>query len=598
MTDTMKNKIKIIITVIIIGLFIWFLIISPMITFHRNEKLVEEAARRYYDLYSNELPTGERVRTLKLSTLYHKSFMKKDIFIPHTKKTCSTEESWVKVRRENGEYKYYTYLKCGVLNSMVDHKGPEIRLQGDMEIVVDKGNEYKELGIKSVVDNKDGKMKKSDVIIKGKVDTSKVGTYEIKYTAVDSMSNKTTVVRVVNVVQRLSTTVKKETGKNNYYVGEDPDNYIYFSNMLFRIIGMNGDNVKIVADKDIANVNYNGIDEWFEYYDKHLTDKAKKLIVESKYCNMKLTDTTLDTTQCNSYTEKKKYGLLSIDDLNKSVADNTISYLMRSTITWTANSKDGKNAYTVRDFFYDRDGNYMAFEKAHNLGVRPVITIKGDLLISSGSGTKNKPYKLKDYIKPKKNVDLNTRLTGEYIKYGGSLWRIVEVNTDGTTKVISEQSLKDGDDYIEASYAEDLTGNLTYNPNQKGNVGYIVNNRAAEFIDTRYFVNKEITVPIYKGEPKYNKEVKAEKHKVKIYSPNMYEMFSATTDDPSIYSYGFVNSTISDTENPGMSEIGAVMYGGASTFYTYGIRPVANFDKSIVINSGKGTQNNPYIVKK
>ena len=49
MSETMKNKMKIAITVAIVGLFIWFLIVSPMITFHKNEKEVERAAKRYFD---------------------------------------------------------------------------------------------------------------------------------------------------------------------------------------------------------------------------------------------------------------------------------------------------------------------------------------------------------------------------------------------------------------------------------------------------------------------------------------------------------------------------------------------------------------------
>ena len=96
MSETMKNRMKIAITVAIVGLFIWFLIVSPMITFHKNEKEVERAAKRYFDLYSNELPVGERVKTVSLETLYSKSFMEKDIFIPYTKKTCSITNSWVR----------------------------------------------------------------------------------------------------------------------------------------------------------------------------------------------------------------------------------------------------------------------------------------------------------------------------------------------------------------------------------------------------------------------------------------------------------------------------------------------------------------------
>ena len=598
MSEPLKNKIKFVSTIIIIGLFVWFLIISPMITFHNNEKMVKEAAERYFELYSNELPTGERVKTVEVSTLYHKSFMKGDIFVPYTKKTCSTKESWVKVRRENNEYKYYVYLKCGVLSSAVDHKGPEINLNGDMEVTIGRDDKYKDPGVKSVIDNADGKMNVKSVTKKGSVDTSKVGDYEIEYTAYDKLRNKTTVTRVVHVVQQLDTTVKKATGKVDYYVGEEPNNYVYFSNMVFRIIGMNGKNVKIVADKDIANVNYDGINEWFDYYEKHLTDSAKKLIIKEKYCNQKLTDTTLDTTQCSQYGDKSMFGILSVDEINRATTQDGGNYLMQNTLTWVANPKDDKNAYVNRRYFFDSDNLFMAFEKVHNFGVRPVITIKGDTLISIGDGTAEDPYVLSDYIKPKKNVELNTRYSGEYFTYSGMLWRIVEAEKDGTTKAIAEQSLYDNGKLITTFYDTDSTGNVTYNPKQKGNVGYFINNRSSEFIDTSYFVNHEIVVPIYKGEPNYNKEIKTKKYDVKVISPNMYEMFSATTDDSSISSYWFINSTESDLENPGMSEIGAVMYGDASTYYNYGIRPVAYFNKNVVINSGKGTKNVPYIIKK
>ena len=66
--------IKIAITIVIIGLFTWFLILSPMLIFKRNENKIKNAAIRYFELHQNELPTGKKVKTLSLQTLYHKSF--------------------------------------------------------------------------------------------------------------------------------------------------------------------------------------------------------------------------------------------------------------------------------------------------------------------------------------------------------------------------------------------------------------------------------------------------------------------------------------------------------------------------------------------
>ena len=287
MNKALKSKIKLLVVIAIAGAFVWVFILSPMITFKSNEKKLEDAAKRYYELNSNLLPTGERVGTVTLSTLYKKSFIDKDLFIPLTKKTCSVTNSWVKVRKENNEYKYYTYLECGVMNSTIDHKGPTIKLNGSDNITLGVGEEYKDPGVKSVSDNKDGKMKNSDVTIKGSVDTSKVGTFDIKYIANDDLNNTTTVIRHVEVVQKLNGLVKKNTGKDVYYYkGGNPNNYVYFSNMLFRIVGLEGNNVKIVADKDIANVNYDGIDKWFDYYEDNLTDNAKKYIKTSKFCEM------------------------------------------------------------------------------------------------------------------------------------------------------------------------------------------------------------------------------------------------------------------------------------------------------------------------
>ena len=155
----MNKKVKsTIVFIVIIALIIaggWFLVLKPLVTFNQYEKQFEEAARRYYDLNRNALPTGTRVATIDMQTLYNKAYLKEDLYVPFTNKPCSIKESWVKVKRVNGEYKYYTYLKCGVLESKIDNKGPEIELNGEETITLNIGEEYKEPGVKKVKDNID-----------------------------------------------------------------------------------------------------------------------------------------------------------------------------------------------------------------------------------------------------------------------------------------------------------------------------------------------------------------------------------------------------------------------------------------------------------
>ena len=136
------KQIRLVVTLIIIGLFIWFLVLSPYITFKKNENTMLEAAKRYYELNSDKLPTGTRMSTVDLQTLARESYIKEDFYVPFSKKPCSITKSWVKVKHTNSGYKYYTYLQCGVLKSTTDHTGPVITLNGSNEITINKGDTY------------------------------------------------------------------------------------------------------------------------------------------------------------------------------------------------------------------------------------------------------------------------------------------------------------------------------------------------------------------------------------------------------------------------------------------------------------------------
>ena len=76
-----SNKLKLIIVLAVICCLGWFCIVSPYLSFLSNEKKLREAVERYFELNPNELPTGERIKTLTLNTLYHKSYLKDCLFL-------------------------------------------------------------------------------------------------------------------------------------------------------------------------------------------------------------------------------------------------------------------------------------------------------------------------------------------------------------------------------------------------------------------------------------------------------------------------------------------------------------------------------------
>lgn len=594
----MKNKLRLIrltITVVIVGLFVWFLVLSPYITFKQNENAMVKAAKRYYEINLDKLPTGTRISTVTLQTLSRESYIDKDFYVPFSKEPCSITESWVKVKHTDSGYKYYAYLECGVLKSTTDHKGPTITLNGKDEITINKDEKYEEPGVKKVVDNTDGKMDVKDVTIdSSKVDTSKVGTYKVTYTALDSFKNKTEKVRTVKVVQELEHTIKKDTNNTGVYTGEVENNYIRFSGNLFRIVSVENGNVKIVSAEDVSNVNYSGLDQWLEYYYDHLADSSKEYIVKTKYCNDKVTDTT--TKKCSSYTKEKDVYILSVEDVNNSVDTNAgESYLYSSTIVWLANTKTDKESWATRSVFFGTSDKYSSFSKNYNLGIRPVITIKGSNLITSGTGTENDPYQIDDMKTGKPDENLNTRYSGEYIEYSNMLWRIVEVEKSGAIKVISNSNVPiAGEKRI--SYDSSIT-NRIYNPNQKGNVGYVINQKVVDTIDEKYFDKTEIEVPIYKKLAKYNKETTTKKYKVKFHAPDMYDLYTAQNNSL-LSGYWLLNSSQSQDVVYMISPIGAVYNTGVPDSNTAGIRVIGYLNKNCKIVSGKGTEERPYKIAK
>lgn len=597
MNKEMLKKIKLVITAVLALVFVWFLIVSPMITFYNNEGRLRDAAKRYFELNSSELPTGEKVKTVTLKTLYHKSFIKNDLYIPYTKKTCSIENSWVKVQRVNGEYKYYTYLECGVLSSTVDHKGPVITLNGDSSITIGKGEEYKEAGVKSVVDNKDGKMNVKDVTIKGEVDTSKIGTYKITYTAFDKFSNKSVVTREVKVVQRLNSTIKNSLNGNKNFTGIPDNNYVRVSNMLFRVFGLDDkNNVILVSDEDVANVNYSKLDKWLDYYYNNLNEFTKKIIVPSKYCNMDITDTTLDTVECSSYTKERKVYIPSVIEVNKAFGENG-NFMRPYTMSWVSNKKDKKNAYLTRDvFFTDTNAVYLPYPVTDNYGVRPMITIKGETLITDGDGTKSNPYVFGDTKRAKGSSKLNERYTGEYISIDGDVYRIIKTELDGTTKVISNFTLAKND-IAATTTANPGEKTITYNPKDSGSTAYFINNKVSGYINTKHFTKHEIEVPIYKNKIIYGTEVSTKKYSVVLSAPNMYEIFSAQPQNNSVHSYWMVNTSKAERIGSGVYEIGVPINEVTEDDLALHVRVVAYMKTNTTISSGDGTVDKPYIIK-
>lgn len=599
-----KNKIiKIVIVVVVIivlVLLLWFLYFYPNKVFRENERLLEEAGKRYYEINSTRLPNEEgRVISVTLDTLIKQDYLD-GLYEAYGNKLCDMNKSNVKAVSKDGDYTYYTYLKCGNHESKVDHDGPVITLNGSKNMTVSRGGKYKEPGVKSVVDNVDGKMDASSVTVRGEVDTSKVGTYEITYTVRDSLDNATTVTRKVKVEERLSTVVTENT-ENGYYVGHDVNNYIMFSNMLFRIVRVNDDgSVVIVSDDALANVDYtndgrfedSSLDKWLnDYFYNLLEPRYQDLIKSSSWCDDVIGSDDTMVTECTRETAKRKVGILSLQDYNLSY-DGFSSYLDKTNLSWYSNLASDDTAWAITSVAA-YPGSLVASDKTNLLNVVPAVTLKANTAVLGGTGTYDDPYTVLEDTKGRRSSNLNEREIGEYIRYSGYTFRISDILDDGTTEVIMDSVLKSNDQQVNIRYTNTQERKV-YNPNQEGNIGYKIKNNMTRYIDTSLFVSKDISVPIYDGMVTYQGEHNTKKYNLLITIPSAFDIFSARGSNSNDAGYWLIDSSKKANTKTVVRSSGTVTYSSATDDIVAGVKIKAYFGKDVIIEGGSGTIDNPY----
>ena len=114
-------------------------------------------------------------------------------------------------------------------------------------------------------------------------------------------------------------------------------------------------------------------------------------------------------------------------------------------------------------------------------GIRPVINLKPDVEIISGTGTESDPYRLKgDDDTPTSGTKLATRYSGEYIRFGigeNNLYQIVSHEIEGTTKIVSTAPLKEDGEYKILEFGDTLI--------------YSINSSIGSFLNTKEYLMSE-----------------------------------------------------------------------------------------------------------
>lgn len=502
--------------------------------------LVEEAALVYAGKITDELGTSKNsgCKDITLDELIKEGYVQN---FNDSSITCSTEES-IRIRNEQGKITVTFELYCKDEEGEVYRKG-----KSDTTSTCEPYTEKTETNLKLMLEN-------DDTVTKARPVGSKVYI----------LSSPTD--------------------------GSSPNNYIWYSGKLWRAISYDQvtEHVTAVTVDSMTSIYYShnnttypnsDVNTWVnnDFYNS-LKNPGQFLVSNTWYYSS------------NQY-DKKKVGIISSTDLDY------IYEWYGGKYTWLSDGRYFGKTSSGTDGIIPTPATSI-------FGVRPAVTFSADLLVESGSGTETDPYIIDNTANAfgKAGELINTRYSGEYVKLGERLYRIVSVTDDGYPKLIGTTS--------EGNYVfSDETGGYTYDftiSNIKTNLletsgNWYKNLSATEqlFIsDKGQFCQDTINggTPLYLSSRCIN-DGRLRTSKVGL--PKMGDLFTSYIDGIED-SYWTINpNTETDTNgNQYNSSINTILPTGqvdASTITDSNATVVVFYlDSNVKIKSGNGMKNSPY----
>ena len=420
-----------------------------------------------------------------------------------------------------------------------------------------------------------------------------------------------------------------DDGEDTFITGEDPNNYIWYSGKLWRAVSINNEEktVKLVTQWDISAVPYNANGNAnFEgsYMEEWLNDTTVDGFLGNlrNYENFIVTDAEWNATLTTSADKPPEttivedaVGLLSYYEYLTSYrgTDYSNGYLNNGLNWWLLTPYSLSGMWSVSQY-----GNANSSNPINSYGVRPSINLKDDVKILSGSGTEEDPYRLLgDNDEDISGTPLNTRYSGEYIRFGNdenNLYRIVSHEVRGLTKIVSAEPLKNSGRFISSVF--DSNGSVNYSSNTI--IGTFLNeDYLTNYVDTNYRNMIEDSTTWYLGSVGSGVSYKLAKYideNLSGYTTSTYAkagllrigelmsgQFERCVIKGEIYMTGLTTVywlltpySISLSRIRDVNDNGAV--GNDAPTIAYGIRPSLNLKQNVIITSGTGTKEDPFVI--
>ena len=258
----------------------------------------------------------------------------------------------------------------------------------------------------------------------------------------------------------------KKINSSYYFTGKADNNYVIYSNILWRIVKINSDNtIKLVSediltylayDNKVTNFKDSYIGKWLNNKDEEnegilIKELDNTSLVNDKVCTDKIEKA--NNQECNKYEEDLYASLLSVADYMN--AGGSKSYLNISKNFYLSSIDDDKSWYI------STTGKAQTNDGKDIYGIRPTITLGSATKEDKGTGTKDNPYVI--------NTD---NKFASYVKLGKDVYRIFETD-DEYYKLSLNSLLKEDGEELDYIYS-----NKTYyhNDTDYGSLAYYLNN--------------------------------------------------------------------------------------------------------------------------
>ena len=478
------------------------------------------------------------------------------------------------------------------------------------------------------------------------LNVGETATYKVKAwiseTADATYMNQTFTARIVVDAEQkitISTAIKNAAKNKNStcatYVEEDgityisgtkdciDFNYVWYSGKLWRITAIYPDGtMKMITDDAITTISYNSDGNVNFYTDNENKSYMYQWLNEDfldtlyNYENIIVTDSKWNSLTTSSISTKITEGASGVTTITSPVGllnsyeyymsykntSDSSGYLNIGYYWWLLNPYDASHVWYVSISGY----GYSIPTDAY--GGRPSINLKSGIQLSGGSGTKNDPYTI---LGDKEEVTtgttlLNTRSSGEYVKFNNELYRIVVIKNE-IIKINKNDYVRDTSNNV---LKKKFSTSITYGGGTTDDYwDYYLNNTWYNSLDTSY-QNMMVESTYYIGTSGYNYKASicatssnnvTTKDCTKTTStwiglvglPGYGEMFASQQGS------GYSSSSWIWLMNPNSTSsvwfVDNGGYGGNnSPTLTNGGRPSINLKSNIKITGGNGTKDNPF----